>query len=423
MSMAPGAADIAAAIRAGRATAEAATRACLDRIAAREPVVRAWQHLDPEAALAEARARDGEPPRGPLHGVPVAVKDLIDVTGMPACYGSPIHAGHRPGRDAACVAALRAAGAVILGKTVTTEFATFQPPVTRNPLNPAHTPGGSSSGSAAAVADAMAPLALGTQTVGSIIRPAAYCGVVGFKAGQGRFDLTGIKALAAELDSLGCFARTVGDCALWYAAMRGEPPAAARRMPPRIALVRTPEWEQASPEMRACLLETADRLAAAGAAVSHPALPEIAGMVEVQDTLFAAGAAEALAPEHRAHADLLSAGLRAILDRGAAVTQAERAEARARAGMARAAVARLFGETDLILAPPATGEAPAGRETTGDPLFCRVWTLIGGPSLSLRGGTGPAGLPLGLQLVGAAGQEARLLADAAWVERALAASG
>ena len=209
---------------------------------------REW--LDPETALAEAHARDAGTPLGPLHGVPVGVKDLIDTANIPTAHGSEIRAGHRPVRDAACVAALRAAGAVLLGRTVTTEFATFAPPRTRNPRNPARTPGGSSSGSAAAVAAGMVPLALGTQTVGSVIRPAAFCGVVGLKAGHGRLPLDGVKPLAPALDSLRCFARSVADCALWFAAVSGETQAPSREAPPRIGLVRTPSWEAARPETR-----------------------------------------------------------------------------------------------------------------------------------------------------------------------------
>src|SRR3954451_11300944 len=187
---------------------------CLERIAAREPEVRAWAHLDPEAALAQARDRDAEAPRGPLHGIPVGVKDIVDTADMPTAYGSPIYAGHRPGRDADCVAWLREAGAVILGKTVTTEFATYEPPPTVNPLDSARTPGGSSSGSAAAVADGMVPLALGSQTAGSTIRPASFCGIAGFKPGHGWRSTRGVKRLSEGLDTLGVLARGVSDAAL-----------------------------------------------------------------------------------------------------------------------------------------------------------------------------------------------------------------
>ena len=417
-----GAAEIAAAIRAGHLDAETAARSCLDRIAAREPGTRAWAWLDADAVLAEARARDAGAWRGALHGVPVAVKDLIDTADMPTGYGSPIHAGHRPTRDAACVAALRAAGAVVLGKTVTTEFATFHPGVTRNPRNPLHTPGGSSSGSAAAVAACMAPLALGTQTVGSVIRPGAFCGVVGFKAGHARLPLAGIKPLTDELDSLGCFARTVADCALWFSAVSGEPGVPPDERALRIALVRTPWWDRACPETRETLDRAAALLAGSGADVGEPALPGgFDRLVDLQDLLFKAGAAEALAREHREHADRLSPGLRAILDEGAAIAPARRAEARQAASDLRDATQRLFATADLILTPAAPGEAPAGLSRTGDPIFNRAWTLLLGPCLTLPAGRGPRGLPVGVQLVGPRRSEPAFLADCARVARILGA--
>jgi amidase len=418
-----GAAEIAAAIRAGRLTAEAATRACLERIADREPEIGAWEWLDPDAALAEARARDARPSLGALHGVPVGVKDLMDTADMPTAYGSEIWAGHRPARDAACVAALRAAGAVVLGKTVTTEFAAFAPARTRNPRGAAHTPGGSSSGSSAAVAADMIPLALGTQTVGSIIRPAAFCGVVGFKASRGRLPLDGVKPLAAAFDSLGCFARSVADCALWFAAVSGEAPTPPPERPPRIGLVRTPWWDAAAPETRETVEAAAARLADAGAEVTEPALPVgFDRLAAVQDVLVRAGAAEALATEHRAHRARLSAGLRTLLDEGAALPPARVAAARAETETARAAMADLFAEVDAVLAPAATGEAPEGLGATGDPLFNRAWTLLGGPCVAIPAGRGPRGLPVAVQLAGAPGADGRLLAHALRVAEALGAA-
>ncbi len=233
--------EAAQAIAGGTMTSVELVQACLDRIHAREADIGAWTYLDDEAALAQARACDQRPAQGPLHGVPVGIKDIIDTHDMPTSYGSPIYAGHQSAGDASGVAMLRAAGAVILGKTVTTEFAMFTPGKTANPHNPAHTPGGSSSGSAAAVADAMVPLALGSQTAGSIIRPASYCGVVGYKPTHGNFPIAGIKALAQSLDTLGGFSRSVADLALLRAAMIGAPAALAKlEGPPRIGLYRTP---------------------------------------------------------------------------------------------------------------------------------------------------------------------------------------
>jgi len=227
-------------------TAEALTAAYLDRIAARETVVGAWQYLDRERALAAARQRDAEPTRGPLHGIPIAVKDLIDTVDMPTAYGSSIYRGHRPAADASCVALARAAGAVVLGKTVTTEFAAFTPGKTANPRNPAHTPGGSSSGSAAAVADGMVPLAFGSQTAGSIIRPAAYCGCIGYKPSFGLINRAGVKPLADSLDTIGVFAGTVEDAA-FFAGVLSERPALRHLVvpskAPRFGLYRTQMWD------------------------------------------------------------------------------------------------------------------------------------------------------------------------------------
>src|SRR6266481_6781145 len=248
--------DAAREIAAGRLSSETLVAACLDRIATREPVVGAWHHLDRAAALAAARRCDASPPSGPLHGIPIAVKDLIDTSDMPTGYGSAIYEGHRPAADAACVALARASGAIVLGKTVTTEFACFTAGKTANPRNPAHSPGGSSSGSAAAVADGMVPLALGTQTAGSVIRPAAYCGVVGFKPSFGVIPRAGVKPLADSLDTIGVFARSIEDAA-FFAGVLSERPAlrhlAVPQQAPRFGLYRTPLWDQAEPATAAAL--------------------------------------------------------------------------------------------------------------------------------------------------------------------------
>ncbi len=415
------AAALAAAIREGRLTAERATAACLARIEAREGEVRAWEWLNADRALRLARARDAEAPRGPLHGVPVGIKDLIDTADMPTAYGSPIHAGHRPARDAWIVARLAEAGAIPLGKTVTTEFATFQPGKTRNPHDPGRTPGGSSSGSAAAVAAGMVPLALGSQTVGSVVRPAAFCGVAGWKPSRGALPLDGVKPLAPSFDALGGFARGLADLALWWHALTDAAIARPAERPPRIALVRTPHWEAAEPAARAALEEAADRLSRAGAEVSDTALGPgtLDGLAEAQDTIFAAEAVRALAPEWRERRDALSDKLRAVLARGEATDGEALAEARARAEAGRTAMAALLSDWDLALAPAAPGEAPT-PETTGDPAFNRIWTLLLGPCLALPMGRGPAGLPLAVQLAGAPGRDDAFLADALWAERALA---
>lgn len=412
--------EMAARIREGGMTSEALVRSCLDRIEVRDPQIEAWEWLDPARALAEARQRDAGPVSGPLHGVPVGIKDIIDTADMPTCYGSAIYAGRQPARDAACVAMLRAAGAVILGKTVTTEFATFRPGKTRNPHNPAHTPGGSSSGSAAAVAAGMVPLALGSQTVGSVIRPAAFCGVAGFKTSRGRLSLEGVKPLASALDSLGCFARSVSDLALWFSVLGGEPLPGRRTGPPRIALARTAHWDEAESETRATVKAACERLANAGAEVTEPRLPpEFGQLAAVQDVIFSTGVVAALQAEWSRHRDMLSPQLTAVLERGARVTADELARAGRTAVRCRAEMERLFGEVDLIIAPSAAGEAPKGLEATGDPLFNRMWTMLLGPCLTLPAGRGQHGLPVGIQLVGACGKDAVFLRDAQWAAEAL----
>lgn len=393
-------------------------RACLDRVAERDGGVRAFVTLDPDAALAQARALDAGPLRGPLHGLPLGVKDLFDTVDQPTGYGSAIYARHRPSADAAAVALCREAGAVVLGKTVTTEFAYFHPGPTRNPRNTAHTPGGSSSGSAAAVADAMLPLALGTQTAGSIIRPAAYCGVVGYKASAGRVPRAGVKSLSDALDTVGGFGRSVRDVALLGAVLTGD-----ERLregldagAPRIGLCRTPEWPQAEADTVSAWNLAATTLAPDAAAVEEVELPaELHGMVALQKAVMAFEMARALSHERLKHRDALSERLHQVLDDGLAITGAEHVGNLARAGAARHRVDALFDRFDVLIAPSATGEAPAGLDATGDPLFCRGWTLLGLPCIHLPFSRGAHGLPVGLQLVGRWGDDHRLLGAAQWV--------
>src|SRR5262249_25781831 len=271
-----------------RITAEELAAAYIERIETRETVVGAWQYFDRDAALAAARRCDAEAPRGPLHGIPIAVKDLIDTVDMPTSYGSTIYRGHRPAANASCVALARAAGAVVLGKTVTTEFAAFTPGKTANPRDPAHTPGGSSSGSAAAVADGMAPLAFGTQTAGSVIRPGAYCGCVAYKPSFGLINRAGVKPLADSLDTVRVFARSVEDAA-FLSGVLAERPAlrhpAPPRMAPRFGLYRTPMWDQAEPATAAALDAARSALELAGAVVFELAIaPEHHGLSEAQNT-------------------------------------------------------------------------------------------------------------------------------------------
>jgi len=409
-----------------RLSAEALVKVCLDRIEARERVVGAWQLIDRERALAAARQRDAEPPRGPLHGIPIAVKDLIDTVDMPTAYGSPIYREHRPAADAACVALARAAGAVVLGKTVTTEFAAFTPGKTANPRNPAHTPGGSSSGSAAAVADGMVPLAFGTQTAGSVIRPAAYCGCIGYKPSFGLINRAGVKPLADSLDTVGVFARTVEDAAFFAGVLSERPALRHLTTPseaPRFGLYRTPMWEEAEPATAAALDAARAALERAGAAVAELAIaPEHHGLAEVQDTIMRFEMVRALAYERIEHSAELSPRLAQMLDACMTTGADEYERALARAAEARAGFDGFFGECDAVLVPAAPGEAPLGLGNTGDPIFNRMWTLLGVPCVTLSARWAENGLPTGVQLVGRIGNDARLMACAAFLEQALAAS-
>lgn len=404
-------------------TAEALVTAYLDRIAARENVVGAWQYLDREQALAEARRRDAEPSRGPLHGVPIAVKDLIDTCDMPTAYGSPIYRDHRPAADASCVALARAAGAVVLGKTVTTEFATFTPGKTANPHNPAHTPGGSSSGSAAAVADGMAPLAFGTQTAGSVIRPASFCGVVGYKPSFGLISRAGVKPLADSLDTVGVLARTVDDAAFFAGVLTDRPALRHLAMPAQPAhfgLYRTPFWDEAEPTAATALDVARTALERAGASVEELSIaPEHHGLSEAQDKIMGLEMARSLAHERISHSAELSPRLAQQLDTGMAVGADEYDAARTATETARTGLAAFFGRCDAILVPAAPGEAPAGLGYTGDPVFNRMWTLLGTPCVTLPAHWGETGLPTGVQLVGRMQDDSRLLACAAFLERAL----
>jgi Asp-tRNA(Asn)/Glu-tRNA(Gln) amidotransferase A subunit family amidase len=416
-----GAAEAARRIAAGDLSSAALVGACLERIAERDGTVRAWAHLDPAVALAEARERDAEAPRGPLHGVPVGVKDIVDTAGLPTERGSAIHAGRRPEADAACVTRLRAAGAVVLGKTVTTEFAYFAPGPTRNPADPARTPGGSSSGSAAAVADGMAPVAIGSQTAGSVIRPAAYCGVLGLKPTRGLVDLAGVMALSGNLDTLGWFARDAEDLALLGGVLADAWPdapgtGAGRDGAPAFAVARTPWWDHADADSQRAVTDAAGRLAAAGARVRDLDLPErFAPLPEAQEALMAFDMALSLAHEREHHADELSDVLRAFLERGTTTGRAVAENAVALGAECRELLGGQLAPGETLIVPAVTGEAPpfeAGG--TGDPLFCRPWTLLGVPALSVPGATGAHGAPVGVQFVGPAYADAALVAAGAW---------
>jgi len=412
---------IAAAVARRELSVQAVAQACLERIAQAEPQVRAWAHLDAQQALAAARELDRLGPQGPLAGVPIGVKDLMDTADMPTGYGSPIYAGYRPGTDAACVAQCRAAGALVVGKTVSTEFATFHPGPTRNPRAPAdrpHTPGGSSSGSAAAVAAGMVPLAFGTQTAGSIVRPAAYCGVVGYKPTHGLLPLAGVKALAPSLDTVGVLARSVDDAAFFVGALARcdlQRPAAARL---RVGLCRTPHWDRASPDARRAFDDAARLLERGGAAVADFDEPQAwDGLTQAQIDIMGSEALAAFAPERRTHAAQFSTAFADFLAAAQAVDGTRLAAAQRLADRARAGLAAVFESFDVLVAPSAEGEAPAGIEATGNPVFNRMWTLLGVPCVHVPLGAGAQGMPVGVTVIGARWADAQALGAADQLQR------
>lgn len=387
-------------------------KACLEHIDTREGTVGAWAFIDPEYALREARARDAEPVRGPLHGVPVGIKDIIDTKDLPTEYGSKIYQGHRPQRDAACVSLVRRAGGIILGKTVTTEFALYQPGKTANPHNSMRTPGGSSSGSAAAVADFHVPVAFGSQTSGSVIRPSAFCGVVGYKPSFNTFAPDGIKPLAASLDTLGLIARTVSDLSLLWAVLQGEKSRVEQPVPvrPRIGLCRTPFWEAAGGEQRAALVRSGQKLADNGLDVVEIVLP---GWFDTLNELHAQLMAYELARNFVYENDvsrrgMLSARTRQVIEEGWRVSPDDYLAARATVRRARAEFLAACDGLDAVMVPAAPGEAPVAA-STGDPVFNRMWTLLGVPAITLPVAVGPKGLPLGVQFVGRVDSDLALL--------------
>ncbi|MEO8302962.1 MAG: amidase [Betaproteobacteria bacterium] len=412
---------------AGRLTAEALTQACLERIALREPVVHAFAWLEPERALAEARMHDRAGARGPLFGLPFGVKDIIDTHDMPTQCGSPIYAGHRPPDDAACVALAREAGAVMLGKTVTTEFALRHPGPTANPYNPEHTPGGSSSGSAAAVADRMVPVAFGTQTGGSIIRPASYCGVVGYKPSYHTINPTGVKPLAGSFDTVGLFARCVDDCAFVAGVLSGETRselALDAVRPARIGLCRTPAWPHAEPATVRAVDDAAATLARDGITVDQIELPmEFESFLDAQSDVLRFEAVRVLAFERTQHGDQLSASSHDELEAGLAIPRKRYLDAQALIARCRALFAGTIAPFDLLLTASAPGEAPRGLDNTGEAMFNRLCSGLHVPCLNLPGFTGPNGLPVGIQVIGAIGDDARLLRAAKWIFGRLGEAG
>jgi amidase len=415
--------DIVQRIAAREITAVAVVEACLRRIAEREGSVHAWANIDPELALRRARELDGGPVRGPLHGIPIGVKDVIDTADLPTEMGSRIYRGYRPASDAACVALLRAAGAIILGKTVTAEFAGMSPGPTTNPHNSAHTPGGSSSGSAAAVADFMLPVALGTQTGGSVLRPAAFCGVFGYKPTFGAFNRAGIKFAAESLDTIGLIARSIDDIELLTAVLLGRQPSAspALEAPPRIGLCRTPLWDTAQPETVHAIEDSAKRLSAAGAQIREITLPnDFAGLkTAARETINNYERSKGMAFEWNSHRDLISEKLRRCIQQGLETPHEDYVAALRLGEHCRRQLDKVFDGVDVLLAPCVNGEAPIGLAYTGDPGFQAIWTILHAPIMSLPTHRGPNGLPVGIQLVAPAYQDDRLFACARWIWRRL----
>ncbi len=428
------ASDAARAIRDGAVSAAELTQACLARVKEVDGDVQAWTFLDEKHALAQAKARDLDKsegrPLGPLHGVPVGIKDIFDTCDMPTEDGTVLHAGRTPAHDATAVARLREAGAVILGKTVTTECACYAPGKTRNPHNPEHTPGGSSSGSAAAVGAGMVPLALGSQTNGSVIRPAAYCGVYGFKPTHGLISRSGVMKLSRTLDHVGFFARSLDDIALLAEVLAGwdeadpdtrlraaipfreiaaqEPP-----LPPLVAFVKPPVWDRAEAETREAFDELAGQLSERMVQIELPSVA--AQALDWHRTIMESEMAAHLDREFEQGRDRLSESLRNQLGRGREIRALDYQRAVARIPHLVSGFDEMFERCDAIITPSAAGTAPKGLGSTGDPSFCTLWTLCGMPALNLPLMQGSNGLPLGVQLVGARHNDARLMRTARWL--------
>ncbi len=434
MLWALGAADARARMAAGEFSATDYARALLARVGQVEPQVQAWTLLDPAHLLAQAEAADDDHaagrPDGPLFGLPVGIKDVIDTADLATENGCVLHAGRLPDRDAVLVRRLRAAGGLVMGKTVTTELATYAPGKTRNPHDPGHTPGGSSSGSAAAVAAGMVPLAVGTQTNGSVIRPASFCGVYGFKPSAGLIPRGGVLAQSPALDAVGVFGRTLDDCALLAEALCGHDPddsasllraapplvrlaASDAPMPPTLAWVATPFWDRVAPDAQAAFGELVDLLSGRVAPFDLPATA--AAALDWHRTVMEAEIADSFSDEYERGGDRLSASLRGQIERGRAVTAVAYRQALARVPVLLAGLDTLFDHYDALITPASLGTAPAGLDSTGDPVMCTLWTFLGMPALSLPLLHGQNGLPLGVQLVGRRGDDARLLRTARWL--------
>ena len=416
-----GVAETAGKLAAGAITSVALVEDCLTRIAAREPDVHAWAYVDRERALAQARACDAAPRRSALHGIPVGIKDIFDTFDMPTAYGSAIYKDHQPSSDTAIVGLLRRAGAVILGKCVTTEFASPVPAGTRNPHDPTRSPGVSSSGSAAAVADYMVPLSVGSQTGGSTILPASFCGVVGFKASLSGLDRGGVRHLRPTLDTMGLFARSVGDIALARAVLVGQHVSAAQvDTPVRVGVCRSIVWDEAAPESRTAIELASRQLADAGAAMHEAEMaPVFADIEQTFRVISSVEGARALATETRDHSARLNHWIQAGHANARQIDGARLGRAYLHAIQCQQALAETFQRCDVLITPAACGEAVADLTGVLNSAFNRIWTLMHMPCVTIPAFTGPNGMPVGLQIVGPAGADDRTIAVAQWIAERL----
>lgn len=405
------------AVKHRRASVEDLARACLAGIAERDGEVRAWSYLDPQGAIAAARLLDGSVSRGPLHGVSVGIKDIIQTQDMPTQHNSPLYDGSWPRIDAACVSVLRSAGALILGKTHTVEFgAVGRKAPTRNPRDLSRSPGGSSSGSAAAVADGHAPVAIGTQTGGSILRPAAYCGIFGFKPTWGLVSREGVKPFAPSLDTVGWFAREAADLALLFDVFdpHGAPSCGFDLRGARIGLCQSPSWPQAEPSVQALWAAAPGRLEAVGARPVPVDLPEACdNLLRAHRVMMRMEGRSAFLAEHRLSPGGLDPQIRELVERSDGLSPADLAWAYDAAAAARPVFDRLAADYDAILTPSSVGEAPVGLAETGSFAFNALWTLLHAPAINVPAGRGPEGLPLGLTVVGPRFADRSVLAAAA----------
>jgi Asp-tRNA(Asn)/Glu-tRNA(Gln) amidotransferase A subunit family amidase len=414
--------EIASQVAVGRVTCEQIARSCIERVNLRDAVVKAWAHVDPELILRQAEELDSRSVRGPLHGVPIGVKDVIDTADMPTEMGSPIYRGYRPAADAACVASLRAAGALIFGKTVTCEFASATPAQTTNPHDPTRTPGGSSSGSAAAVADFMVPLAFGTQTGGSVQRPSSYCGIVGFKPTFGLINPVGVKPAAESLDTVGLMARTVEDIELANRALTNSTrvewlPRDARI---NVGLCRTYAWDTAEDSTMQAVEDAAKRLAFFGLSVHEVKLPALFNdLPQTREIVNDYERARAMGYEWQTYRSSISEGLAKTIRNGLSMPLDRYIDGQRHVEQCRRKLDTIFDDVDVLLAPTVPGEAPLGLSWTGDHRFQSIWTQLRVPAMTLPTHCGPNGLPIGIQLVAAPYRDSHLLAISELVFRRL----